>query len=106
MLVLIRISLVILAASVISGREAWFTSRPLHVRQVLPDRVGIGLHLHLQPGSPAQRRGSNPVRYPGRAWSRTGQRATARAGACLVAVGPAARAMALDVLIIRVPRLT
>src|SRR5690348_4873001 len=50
MVVLIRISLVILAASVIGGREAWFTSRPLHVRHCLPDRAGIGLHLHLQPG--------------------------------------------------------
>jgi len=44
MIVLIRISLVIMAASVIRGREAWSTSRPLHVRQVLPGRAGIVLH--------------------------------------------------------------
>ena len=77
MIILIRTSLVILAASVIDVREAWFTSRPLHVRQFLPDRAGIGLHRESHPF------GTHDGHDPERAGAAT-----------------------LDVLIIRVPRVT
>ena len=106
MIVLIRISLVNLAASVIEGREAWSTSRPLHVRQFLPDRAGIGLHLHLQPGIAGAAAWKQPRSVPGTGMIPNGSACYGPRRRGPRRPGPAARPIARDVLIIRVPRLT